>query len=200
MAVHRANVFINIPFDNQYEHLYLALIASIVGLGAYPRSTLEVPPTKDRLRRIFTLIRSCDISIHDLSRVQLSRSAPRCPRFNMPFEAGLAAASFLSGTKRNWYLLESDRYRLQKSLSDLNGYEVNIHEGTIQGMVAVLLDIFPYRPSQPGPTELRALCRLLVKAASEIKSQSNRDLFRPRAFDLLRETAAEFARRTGILR
>jgi hypothetical protein len=104
----------------------------------------------------------------------------------------------LSGT--NWYLLESERYRLQKSLSDLNGYEVNIHEGTIEGMVAVLLDIFPYRPSQPGPAELRALCRLLAKAASEIKSQSNRDLFRPRAFDLLRETAGEFARRTGILR
>jgi len=56
MADYRANVFINVPFDNQYERLYLALIASIVGLGAYPRSTLEVPPTKDRLRRIFTKI------------------------------------------------------------------------------------------------------------------------------------------------
>jgi hypothetical protein len=199
MAFHRASVFINIPFDKQYERLYLALIAGIVGLGGYPRSTLEVPPTKDRLRRIFRLIRSCDISIHDLSRVQLSQSAPRCPRFNMPFEAGLAAASFLSGTKRNWYLLESEPYRLQKSLSDLNGYEVNIHEGTVEGMVAVLLDIFRYRPSQPGPAELRTLCRLLARAASVIKTQSNRDLFRPRAFDLLRETAAEFARRTGIL-
>ena len=184
MAVHIANVFINIPFDNQYERLYLALIASIVGLGAYPRSTLEVPPTKDRLRRIFTLIRSCDISIHDLSRVQLSRSAPRCPRL-------------ICHSKQD--SLQPNRCRLQKSLSDLNGYEVNVHEGTIEGMVAVLLDIFPYRPSQPGPTELRALCRLLAKAAPEIKIQSNRDLFRPRAFDLLRETAAEFARRTRIL-
>ena len=60
----------------------------------------------------------------------------------MPFEAGLAVASFLAGSKRRWYLLESDSYRLQKSLSDLNGYEVNIHEGTIQGMIAVLLTFF----------------------------------------------------------
>jgi hypothetical protein len=116
----------------------------------------------------------------------------------MPFEAGLAVASFLSGPKRNWYVLESERYRLQKSLSDLNGYEVNIHEGTIEGIVAVLLDIFPYRPSQPGPAELRTLCRLLAKAAPEIKSQSSGDLFRPRAFDLLRETAVQFSRRTRI--
>jgi hypothetical protein len=200
MALQRLNVFINIPFDNRYERLCVALIAGIVGLGGYPRSTLEVPPTRDRLRRIFRLIQSCDFSVHDLSRVQLSRSAPRCPRFNMPFETGLAAAAFLSGAKRNWYLLESERYRLQKSLSDLNGYEVNIHEGTIEGMVAVLLDIFPYRRSQPGPTELRSLCRLLAKAAPEIKRQSNGDLFRPHAFDLMRETAAELARRTGILR
>jgi hypothetical protein len=200
MALHRLNVFINIPFDNPYQRLYLALIAGIVGLGGYPRSTLEVPPTRDRLRRIFRLIQSCDFSIHDLSRVQLSRSVPHSPRFNMPFEAGLAAGSFLSGTKRNWYLLESERYRLQKSLSDLNGYEVNIHEGTIEGMVAVLLDIFPYRRNQPGPTELRNLCRLLAKAALQVKRESNRDLFRPHAFDLLRQTVVELARRTGIIR
>jgi hypothetical protein len=199
MAVRRATVFINVPFDNQYEPLYAALIVGIVALGAVPRSTLEIPPTKDRLRRIFTLIRSCDISIHDLSRVQLSHSAPRCPRFNMPFEAGLAAASYLSGTKKNWYLLESAQYRLQKSLSDLNGYEVNIHEGTTQGILAALLDIFPYRPRQPGPTELRLVCRLLRKASVEIKKQSNDDLFRPRAFDLLRETAMELTRRMGIV-
>ena len=117
----------------------------------------------------------------------------------MRFEAGLAAASYLSGTKKNWYLLESDRYRLQKSLSDLNGYEVNIHEGTTEGMLAVLLDIFPYRRQQPGPAELRLVCRLLKKAAIEIKRQSRQDLFRPRAFELLWETAKELARRTGIL-
>ena len=196
MPARRPTVFINVPFDHQYERLYVALIAGIVALGARPRSTLEIPPTKDRLRRIFTLIRSCDFSIHDLSRVQLSGTSPRCPRFNMPFEAGLAAAWYLSGKKRQWYLLESNRFRLQKSLSDLNGYEVNIHEGTTQGILTALLDIFPYRPHQPGPTELRLVSRLLQKAAKEIKKQTHFDLFRPRAFELLRESALEISRRT----
>ncbi|HEX6769506.1 MAG TPA: hypothetical protein VF208_09160 [Candidatus Binatia bacterium] len=200
MAVRSPSVFLNVPFDKQYERLYVALIAGIVALGGRPRTTLEIPPTKDRLRRIFTLIRSCDFSIHDLSRVQLSRGTPRCPRFNMPFEAGLAAASFLSGRKRNWYLLESNRFRLQKSLSDLNGYEVNIHEGTVQGILAALLDIFPYRTNHPGPTELRSVCRLLQKAAKEIKKQNQFDIFRPRAFELLRESAIEISRRTERMR
>lgn len=195
MAVRRPAVFINIPFDDQYERLYVALIAGIVALGGRPRSTLEIPPTRDRLRRIFALLQSCDFSIHDLSRVQLSKSAPRCPRFNMPFEAGLAAASYLAGSKRNWYLLEASHFRLQKSLSDLNGYEVNIHGGTVQGLFAVLLDIFPYRTGQAGPGELRAVFRLLQRAAKEIKRQNHSDLFRPHAFELLRATAAEIVSR-----
>ena len=118
----------------------------------------------------------------------------------MPFEAGLAAASYLSGRKKQWYLLESSRFRLQKSLSDLNGYEVNIHEGTIQGMLAALLDIFPYRLHQPVPGELRLVSSLLQKAANEIKKQTHFDLFRPRAFELLRESALEISRRRELLK
>lgn len=50
MAPRNPTVFINVPFDKQYERLYVALIAGIVALGGRPRSTLEIPPTKDRLR------------------------------------------------------------------------------------------------------------------------------------------------------
>jgi hypothetical protein len=55
-----------------------------------PRSALEIPGPTRRLDRILELISACRYSFHDLSRVQLSRGAPR---FNMPFEAGLAVAS-----------------------------------------------------------------------------------------------------------
>ena len=87
------DVFLNVPFDRRYESLYLALIAGLSGLGLTPRCVLEVPAgARNRLERLFALLRSCGASIHDLSRVELSPDAPRCPRFNMPFELGLAAA------------------------------------------------------------------------------------------------------------
>ena len=41
-----------------------------------------------RLARIVSLIDECDLSLHDISRTELNPN--RLPRFNMPFELGLA--------------------------------------------------------------------------------------------------------------
>ena len=90
-------IFINIPFDDLYERLYIALIAGLGGLGLIPQSVLQIPPSDNRLNRIFGLLQKCGSSINDLSRIELDRKAPRTPRFNMPFEAGLALALTLLG-------------------------------------------------------------------------------------------------------
>jgi len=45
-----------------------------------------------RLDRIFDLIKSCRYSFHDLSRVELDVRGLASPRFNLPFELGLAVA------------------------------------------------------------------------------------------------------------
>src|SRR5581483_1582207 len=81
-----SSVFLNIPYDASFENLYLAYISSVSAFGFAPRAAIEVPGGASRLDRIFDLIRSCEYSIHDLSRVQLDQSRPRVPRFNMPFE------------------------------------------------------------------------------------------------------------------
>src|ERR1700730_3552812 len=86
------DVFLNFPFDARYGNLYLALIAGTTALGMKPRCVLEIETTTDRLNRLLKLISNCQYSIHDLSRVQLDAGAPRCPRFNMPFELGLTLA------------------------------------------------------------------------------------------------------------
>ena len=99
--------FLNIPYDQQFEKLYLAYIVGLTALGFVPRATLGVPKDERRLQRIFSLIQTCRYSVHDLSRIQLDRKTPRAPRFNMPFELGLAVAwtqshpaqSFLGGLR-----------------------------------------------------------------------------------------------------
>src|SRR5580658_6015102 len=88
LAVDRNAVFLNIPYDSGFRNLYLAYIVGLYQLGLKPRVTLGIPGGDRRLDRILDLIGSCSYSIHDLSRVQLDRTAPATPRFNMPFELG----------------------------------------------------------------------------------------------------------------
>jgi len=97
----RDSVFINVPFDKPRIPIYLGLISGIVALGLKPRCVLEIPPTHDRLRRLYQLIRGSRYSIHDLSRVQLSGSM-RVPRFNMPFELGLSVAVHQQSGEHEW--------------------------------------------------------------------------------------------------
>src|SRR3972149_2049315 len=79
-------VFVNVPYDPEYENLFIALIAGLSGFGLIPHATLEIPGSERRLNRIMGLLRRCRYSFHDLSRVELDATPPETPRFNMPFE------------------------------------------------------------------------------------------------------------------
>jgi hypothetical protein len=134
----RYSVFLNVPYDSEFENLYLAYIAGLSAFGLIPRATLEIPTSRRRLERILMLIEECTYSIHDLSRVQLDKNAPRVPRFNMPFELGLAVAHASLHRQTSWYVCETVRHRANKSLSDLDGTDVRIHGGTIRGLFGAL--------------------------------------------------------------
>jgi hypothetical protein len=128
-------VFLNLPYDTAFENLLLAYIAGISALGFTPRATLEIPFGQRRLERILTLISQCKYSIHDLSRVQLDRRTPRTPRFNMPFELGLTVALERSQyPDHSWIVCETVLRRINKSLSDLDGTDCYVHDGTIKGV------------------------------------------------------------------
>lgn len=143
------SVFLNIPYDAQFEKLCLAYIAGVTAFGLAPHATLEIPGGSSRLDRIFDLIRSCGHSVHDLSRVQLDRHSPRTPRFNMPFELGLAVAWERLNHSHTWYICEKVDRRLQKSLSDLNGTDVYVHGGTVHGVFRELCSAFVRRTNAP---------------------------------------------------
>jgi hypothetical protein len=131
----RPHVFVNVPFDRRYEPLFVALLVGIVGAGAHPRCVLEIPDDgRGRLKRLFDLIAECPISIHDLSRVTVSKGGG-VPRFNMPFEAGLACGLALARGQHRYFVMEEAPFRMQRSLSDLNGIDPLLHGGTAQGML-----------------------------------------------------------------
>ena len=150
-------VFLNIPYDEEFHNLYVAYIVGLCQLGLVPHLATEIPGGDRRLNRIIQLIQSCRYSIHDLSRAELSVAASATPRFNMPLELGMTITwQSLNPDQHTWFVCESEPYRIQKSVSDLNGTDPYIHNGTPEGVLRELCNAFPRdrRPSVPRMLEI----------------------------------------------
>jgi hypothetical protein len=192
--VSKRTVFLTIPYDDKFENLFLAYIAGLSGFGLIPRATLEIAGSRRRLERIIDLISSCPFSLHDLSRVQLDHLAPRTPRFNMPFELGLVVA--LNGRRRRaqrWFVFEEQKYRLSKSLSDLDGTDPYIHSGSADGVLRALMNAFSRGSKGPKLDELKRIYLDLRRAAREVKKQWDGSLFEASPFAALVIAAVSFA-------
>lgn len=195
------NAFLNIPYDDAFQSLYLAYIAGITAFGLVPRATLEIPGGARRLDRIFDLIRSCRYSFHDLSRVELDLRRPATPRFNMPFELGLAVAwEKLNPGQHVWFVLEAKSRRLHKSLSDLGGTDVYIHGGNPPGVFRELCNALVRTKHQPTVQQMAAIYRSLVGVLPQIKRRAGaQSAFETRVFADLIVTSRALADR-GLAR
>lgn len=180
----RTDVFLNVPYDASYEDLSLAFIAGLCGFGLTPRATLEIPGGERRLDRIFRLIRGCRYSFHDLSRVELDRRSPPTPRFNMPFELGLAVAlTRITPHGHQFFLFEAVKHRLAKSLSDMNGTDPHIHHGRPRRLLNALANALVRVERRPTVRELELIYRDLRAAAPVIRRNLRAgSLFEARAF------------------
>lgn len=162
-------VFLNIPYDDRFRRLYLAYIVGLAHLGLEPRATLGIPGGERRLDRILALIQSCRYSIHDLSRVEIDRHPPATPRFNMPCELGMTITwEKMNPARHTWFVFEAHNRRLQKSLSDLNGTDPNIHGGTIEGVMRELGNAFVRRDPQPSVPDMLKTYQLLSKRVGDV--------------------------------
>jgi hypothetical protein len=181
------DVFLNIPFAPTHEFLYIALVAGLTALRLNPRCVLEIPPQQHRLQRLFDHIRGCAFSIHDLSHVKLSPGkGSRVPRFNMPFELGIAVAIALAEQQtkdqHQFRIFEAQPFRLQKSLSDVLGHDPYVHRGSADGVLEAVLNVFSNLEDAPAPSEMRRLHRRLRQFRQE---ELGRDVFQPKPFKQL---------------
>jgi hypothetical protein len=182
-------VFVNVPFDAAYEPLFVTLVGTLVFLGQKPHCVLEVREKGDgRLIRILDLMRTCRMSVHDLSRT----GTP--VRFNMPFELGLACALKLQHpTDYEVFVLDAIPYRIDRTLSDYKGRDPLMHGGTCNGMLTGLLDTFQ-TDVHDAAHEFRRAALVLRKSASLMKHQvKSTSLFRPSLFRLLVAAATRIA-------
>lgn len=130
-AGYATNVFINCPFDAEYEPLFHAIVFAVIHCGYTVRCALETEDTgATRIDKIYRLIEACQFGIHDISRIERD-AASNLPRFNMPFELGLFLGARRFGLRaqqgKHCLVLEAKRYRYQKFLSDIAGQDIRQH-------------------------------------------------------------------------
>lgn len=185
MAVaQRDSAFLNIPYDRAYEERLLAYVAGLAAFGLDPRATLELTDSDRRLDRIFALISACRYSFHDLSLVRLDRKPPPTPRFNMPFELGLVAGWQKAAPSGHiWFVFESSAYRLQKSLSDLNGTDPFVYGERSEGILSKIRNALARRDDQPTIRQMHSVFESLRSDVPGIKKNAgSKSLFEASAF------------------
>jgi hypothetical protein len=125
--------------------------------------------------------------------MSLDQVEPKTPRFNMPFELGLAVA--LAGVVKNEYvLLDTIQDRLGKALSDARGLDAQLFDGTAMGIFRALSNIFYRSDFEPSPRHFnRVLVRLKATAARIRKEYGYESLFEARPFADLRRDAARLS-------
>lgn len=188
------SVFLNIPYDKEFEDLYVAYIVGLTQLGLRVNAALAVP-NQGRLETIIRLIEKSNFSIHDLSRDDVSKGIPR---FNMPLELGLALyRSHATKGRHRVYVFERTPYRAQKSTSDINGIDPQIHHGTAKGVMAGLRNIL----RQPGdvttvPEMLRSYDTVRRKLPEFKENAGGKSLFKASVFhDLMLAASVESQKR-----
>jgi predicted nucleotide-binding protein len=161
LSDYSVSVFINCPFDKEFEPLLQAMLFCVVRGGLKPRLASEsLEAGQSRLEKILSLIESCRYSIHDLSRAISSREGEHF-RMNMPFELGLdmgrRRAPDPETSNKKFLIFERNPYELKRCLSDLNGVDVEFHKNDFQLALKKLRDFLRVEANceLPGATQLQ---------------------------------------------
>lgn len=137
------SVFINCPIDTKYiNDLLKPILFIIVKNGFTPRLSLEISDSGQiRLEKIVEIIKCCKYGIHDLSIVK-SKKANEFARMNMPFELGidygLRKSNINPFDSKQFLILEATKYEYQKAISDINGFDIKVHENNTEKLFECL--------------------------------------------------------------
>jgi hypothetical protein len=161
-ATYETSIFLNCPFDLPYKPIFDALVFTAFDCGYVPRCALEIDDAGQvRIEKILAMIRSCRLGVHDISCTELD-PANQLPRFNMPFELGLFVGATRFGTQEQrrkvCLILDRERYRFQKYISDISGQDIAAHQDDPDKAIQALrtwLSALPTRGLLPGGAAIK---------------------------------------------
>ncbi|MDQ3712241.1 MAG: hypothetical protein M3388_08495 [Acidobacteriota bacterium] len=141
------SVFINCPFDDEYQPLLETAVFTIHDCGFIARCSQEInDSSQQRVEKILQMIADCKYGIHDISRTELTEfdENNKLPRFNMPLELGyfLGAKRFGSGKQKQklCLILDTEQYRYIKFCSDIKGQDISAHENNPDKLIRRVRD------------------------------------------------------------
>lgn len=157
---YNTSVFINCPFDADYRPIFEALVWTVQDLGFSARCATERDDSGEvRVQKILQIIKESKYGIHDISRAEIL--SDELPRFNMPYELGLFVGCRHYGKSKHRQkvalVLDSERFRYQKFLSDIAGQDIKAHGNDPRKAVDVVrkwLGSSPQRVKQHGATAI----------------------------------------------
>ena len=124
-------VFINCPYDKEYETFFRAIVFGIIANGFISKCAKEITGGGNRLNKILQMIYDCGYGIHDISRTDIDKNTG-FPRFNMAFELGISIGcqTFGEGDQKNkdFLILDINPYRFRDFLSDISGIDPIGHD------------------------------------------------------------------------
>lgn len=140
------SVFINCPFDPEFEPLLRSILFTIVSFNFYPKIASERSDSAEqRIEKISSFINESKFSIHDLSRLK-SQKKNEFSRHNMPFELGIdyGCRKFGSAEHRSkkFLVLERTKYEYSRALSDLAGIDIKSHNNEPEAIIRAVRNWF----------------------------------------------------------
>jgi hypothetical protein len=138
------SVFINCPFDAEYQPLFRAAIFAVRDCGFLPRSALERDDGAEvRIEKLRRIIAESAFGVHDISRTEAD-AGTALPRFNMPLELGIFLGARYYGDdeqkRKACVIFDRERYRYQAFCSDLAGHDIRPHGGTEREVIRGIRD------------------------------------------------------------
>ena len=139
----RNSVFINCPFDAEYLPVFRAIVFTVAACGFRPLHAGARRRESGANRKNYRLIEQSALGIHDVSRTEAD-AENKLPRFNMPLELGLFLGAKRFGTpshrRKRCLVLDTERYRFQKFISDIAGQDIRAHHGNPKEAVTAVRD------------------------------------------------------------
>jgi hypothetical protein len=153
-----------------------AICFTILACGYVPRCALDFSDSGAvRFQEIVKLITQCGLSIHDISRVELDKDSG-LPRLNMSCELGADLGLRLAGPARQrdrkTLILDSEKHRYDKMLSDISGMDIEAHANNVAEAIKRVRDWLNInrgdQPILPGAAAIEADYRAYLAIAQDI--------------------------------
>jgi hypothetical protein len=168
------SVFLNCPYDREYQSHFDAAVLATICCGFTPRSALESGTVADpRMERIMRAIFQSKYSIHDLTRCKGEGDA-NLARFNMPLELGIAMAcrSFTrrAAQRHDWLAIVPAGHQYTRFISDLGGFDPPPYNGSERGLVFAIMAWLATRVDAIGTLSPQQVFKGLPEFKSEMRS------------------------------